>query len=129
MSPENPPQKNHRMFQRVSFDARAYLICAGVKTGTEVIDLSLKGALVVRPPEWQGAVGDNCRLEIQLSHDAAIEMDMVVAHQETDCIGFRCTHIDMESAGHLRRLIELNLGSPELLERELAALGAPLANP
>jgi hypothetical protein len=129
MSAERPPHQNHRMFQRVSFDAPGYLICAGVRAETEVIDLSLKGALVVRPPEWQGALGDACRLEIQLSPEAAIEMDMAVAHQETDCIGLRCTHIEMESAGHLRRLIELNLGSPELLERELAALGAPLANP
>jgi len=129
MTLENPSQKNHRKFHRVSFDARAYIICAGVKAETEVIDLSLKGALVARPQDWQGAVGDACRLEIQLSDEAAIEMDMAVAHQATDCIGFRCTQIDMESVGHLRRLIELNLGSPELLERELAALGAPLANP
>jgi hypothetical protein len=38
-------------------------------------------------------------------------------------VGLHCRHIDIESLAHLRRLIELNLGDPALLERELAALG------
>jgi len=43
-------------------------------------------------------------------------------YTEPERIGFACTHIDIDSAAHLRRLVELNLGNPELLARELSAL-------
>jgi hypothetical protein len=33
-----------------------------------------------------------------------------------------CKEIDLDSISHLRRLIELNLGDQEELERELGAL-------
>ncbi|HXK57002.1 MAG TPA: PilZ domain-containing protein, partial [Gammaproteobacteria bacterium] len=38
-------------------------------------------------------------------------------------LGLRCVSIDMESIGHLRRLVELNLGDAELLHRDLESLG------
>jgi hypothetical protein len=50
-------------------------------------------------------------------------MDVTVAHCESEHVGFHCDHIDIDSITHLRRLVELNLGDPELLERELSALG------
>ena len=37
------------------------------------------------------------------------------------------TTIDLDSVTHLRRLIELQLGAPSLLERDLAELTAPLS--
>ena len=36
--------------------------------------------------------------------------------------GLICRNLDIDSATHLRRLVELNLGDPKLLERELSAL-------
>jgi hypothetical protein len=50
-------------------------------------------------------------------------MDVVIAHQQNDELGVRCVDIDLDSITHLRRLVELNLGETELLERELSALG------
>jgi len=35
----------------------------------------------------------------------------------------RCLSIDLDSITHLRRLLELNLGDPQLVERELLQLG------
>jgi hypothetical protein len=57
-----------------------------------------------------------------LSPEATIVMAVSVAHQGAGRIGLDCTHIDIESAQHLRRLVELNLGDDALLHRELAAL-------
>jgi hypothetical protein len=37
--------------------------------------------------------------------------------------GLRWKHIDVDSLTHLRRLLELNLTDPGLLNRELADLG------
>jgi hypothetical protein len=44
-------------------------------------------------------------------------------HAERGQIGFECEHIDIDSISNLRRLVELNLGDAELLERQLGALG------
>jgi hypothetical protein len=50
-------------------------------------------------------------------------MDVLIAHHENEELGLHCKDIDIDSITHLRRLIELNLGNPALLERELSALG------
>lgn len=40
-----------------------------------------------------------------------------------------CRSIDLDSVTHLRRLIELQLGAPSLLERDLAELTASVSLP
>ena len=42
-----------------------------------------------------------------------------MAHIHDDYIGFECKYIDLNSMSHLRRTLELNLGDPRLLEREI----------
>jgi len=49
----------------------------------------------------------------------------VVAHSEAGHIGLTCQHIDLDSAAHLRRLVELNLGDETQLRRKLQALILP----
>jgi len=56
---------------------------------------------------WQGIIHVN------------IQMEVHVAHSHDTFIGFECEHIDLDSMIHLRRVLELNLGDPMLLEREL----------
>ena len=50
-------------------------------------------------------------------------MVTLIAHYEDGVLGLHCKDIDTDSITHLRRLIELNLDNPELLERKLSALG------
>ena len=45
-------------------------------------------------------------------------------HHNNGYTGLRCDSIDLDSVTHLRRLIELQLGDPALLERDLAELSA-----
>jgi hypothetical protein len=49
-------------------------------------------------------------------------METRVTHIEGRYAGLDCHNIDLDSVTHLRRLVEFNLGSEELLERELSAL-------
>ena len=49
-------------------------------------------------------------------------MDVTVAHLNGTSVGVRCVTIDIDSASHLRRLLELNLGDADLLSRELTEL-------
>ena len=119
-STRNPER---RRFHRVLFDAAARLVTPREVHDTRVVDLSLRGVLVQRPADWRPKPEEGVLVDILLDHHGShIRMHAEVAHIEPDHVGLHCRHIDVESAGHLRRLVELNLGDASLLERELSAL-------
>ncbi|SFR86011.1 PilZ domain-containing protein [Marinobacter daqiaonensis] len=118
---EKKPEK--RRFQRIQFDAPCELYCREDMQTAEVLDISLKGVLVSRPAGWVASQGDSCELTIHLNdHESAIVVAATLRHLESDRLGFKIDYIDLESASHLKRLVELNLGDAELLERELLHL-------
>jgi hypothetical protein len=118
--------EQRRHFFRVLFAAPASLRWAGGQSACEVHDLSLKGALVATPPGVRLATGAACMIEIPLGgdEDARITMEGIVAHHHDAVLGVRCKAIDLDSITHLRRLVELNRGDAEDLQRELSALSA-----
>lgn len=119
---DRPQEK--RSFSRIAFDSDVTLNDASGEWTSTLIDISLKGILMNTPQGWKGKRGDKGRLSVQLQgSEIEINMDAVVAHVENNTVGFRCEKIDAGSAVHLRRLVELNLGDEELLNRELTALG------
>jgi len=112
-----------RHFARVAFDAEAELTTTQERLKVRILDLSFKGALLQLPRNDVVKGGSPCLLEVQLSDlDVKIAMAGEVAHVQGDHAGILCRSIDIESITHLRRLIEINLGRPDLLERELKAL-------
>jgi len=115
---------NRRQFSRIAFHAPGQLLCGGGQDDAMVVDLSLRGALVRRKgSEPAIVVGDHCVLHVRLGPlDALIRMQGTIAHIDGPFLGLACSHIDLDSATHLRRLVELNLGDAALLERELGAL-------
>jgi hypothetical protein len=115
-------QDEHRRFTRVPFPATALLRSRGRAWNCVVLDLSLKGALLQRLADWPAASGEAVDLEIKIADDVVIQMQGIVAHIEADHAGISCQHIDLDSAAHLRRLVELNLGDEARLHRELAAM-------
>ncbi|WP_347902126.1 PilZ domain-containing protein [Pseudomonas purpurea] len=113
---------NRRRFKRIAFDARTELSQGDCIWPVRLIDLSLKGLLIERPEPW---LGDNQKMfsvEIHLSTEAEIRMDIQLSHDNNRQLGFVCRYISLESVSRLRRLIELNLGDQDELERELGAL-------
>ncbi|MCP3667005.1 MAG: PilZ domain-containing protein [Gammaproteobacteria bacterium] len=113
-----------RNFSRVLFDAPVRITTSGNTSLSRLIDISLNGALLINTEEWSGKLGDEVELDIALDdQETHIIMDTEVAHNTPDQIGLHCRHIDIDSISHLRRLVELNMGDPEVLERELEALG------
>jgi hypothetical protein len=117
-----PTAAERRHFWRAAFRSSVLIIGPAAAAEAELLDISLKGALVELPSGWKGKLGDSCRLELRLADDAVIAMEAVVTHLEDRRAGLRCQRIDLESITHLRRLVELNAGDPALLERELQAL-------
>ncbi len=120
----NHPEQRH--FTRVPFDARIRIIQTGDSqswAGT-LLDISLNGALVIRPDDWTVKIGEPVQLELQLGEDmqTCLHMDTTVAHIEDTRVGLHCKQMDLDTATHLHRLMELNLGDPELMKRELSEL-------
>lgn len=114
-----------RHFKRVTFFTAAQLIFAEQAVLTEVLDISLKGALVHKPDAISFEHDQPFQLVIKLDNDdTVIRMQVAIAHQHANHLGLSCQFIDIDSISHLRRLLELNLGDADLLERELAELSA-----
>ena len=113
---------NQRHFSRVSFATRVRMIGAHGSTTVQLHNISLKGALVSRPPEWNIEPGHLLALELTLVDDAHIRVNVQVAHSDADRVGLYWEHIDLDSLTHLRRLVQLNLGDAAQFDRELAAL-------
>ncbi|VVP53160.1 Cyclic diguanosine monophosphate-binding protein [Pseudomonas fluorescens] len=113
---------DRRHFKRIAFDARTELGQGEFIWPVKLIDLSLKGLLIEKPEPWQGDREQEFFVEIHLSADVEIRMDVQLTHEDYGQLGFVCKHISLESIERLRRLIEFNLGDPQELERELGAL-------
>lgn len=117
-----PNLKNRRQFWRAHFHSPVQLAAHGQVTEADLYDISLKGALLKVPEGWPGKVGDHCQLRLNLAADATIRMGATIAHIAGCRVGLHCDNIDVDSVTHLRRLVALNSGDPQLLNRELTAL-------
>lgn len=119
----HPIENNdNRHFHRIHFAGKATLSSEGKTWSCEIIDLSLKGCLLQLEFPWKEDLEKLYTLTLQLSEDTQIKMELIASHVVGDKVGFRCEHIDIDSISELRRLVELNLGSSALLERDLLAL-------
>jgi hypothetical protein len=117
--------KDQRRFSRVPFDTETLLSSDGQCWRCHLIDISIKGALVDAPTDAEFKVNQSAQLEVNLDQSGIIiTMDMTVAHITNHHLGLKCEKIDAESIAHLRRLVELNLGDAELINRELMQLGS-----
>lgn len=114
--------QDRRQFWRAVFQSTVRLTTDAGTVDAVLLDISLKGALVEVPRRWSGKGGDACQLKLHLAEGVIIAMWGKIAHVEGDFVGVRCETIDLDSITHLRRLVELNSGDPELLERELQTL-------
>lgn len=114
-----------RHYSRIAFHTAAQLVLPEGSIDVVVLDLSLKGALVRLPAGTHPQHAMPCTLRVRLDDVGdQIRMETRVTHLEGCYAGLACHSIDLDSVTHLRRLVELNLGDEELLERELSALVA-----
>jgi hypothetical protein len=88
------------------------------------MDLSLKGCLIELDADRFIDPDDIYDLHIDLNGTVRILMGVSLAHRSERKIGFVCRRIDLNSISALKRLVELNLGDEELLERDLQALAS-----
>ena len=118
-------KEERREFSRIALRRPASLQTSGGTVACELLDISLRGALVHLPEGLGAVVGEPCTLVVRLSHAAVtIRMCGVVAHADAATVGVACRELDLDSVAHLRRLVELNLADDRLLDRELIALAS-----
>lgn len=113
---------DRRRFKRIAFDAKTRLSQDERTWTVQLLDLSLKGLLIERPAPWDGDTRRSFQVDIHLSADAVVQMEVLQTHDDSKHLGFVCQHIGLESISHLKRLVELNLADHDELDRELAAL-------
>lgn len=112
--------KERRKFARIVLGWPAQLTCGDKHWEVELEDLSLKGVLLSRPEGYTAGTHHPLLLHIHIPQSQIdIEMELAEAHISDDLLGMSCTKIDIDSISQLRRLIELNIGNDELLNREL----------
>jgi len=111
-----------RNFWRAVFHSPVRIATRGGHGCAQLLDISLKGALLETDNVWHGKPGEECQLSLELAPDTTITMRTKVMHVEGPHIGLRCESIDLDSITHLRRLVELNSGDPAILDRELGSL-------
>ncbi|MDU0112767.1 PilZ domain-containing protein [Psychrosphaera aquimarina] len=118
--------EDNRRFTRIIFSTPAQLTIQGQTFQTSLVDLSLKGALVSYTQELDDSVNKSCTLSFTLP-DTEIEINIEgsITHVEHHNIGIVCSKIDLDSVSHLKRLIALNLGNEDILDRELTSLTYP----
>ena len=112
-----------RNYSRVPFHAEVLMQSGNEEWSCNLLDISLKGMLVEPPESIDIDTGKPCAMALFLGEDASIHARVKIAHDNNGCWGLQWLHIDIDSLRHLRRLLELNMPDPALLNRELADLG------
>ena len=110
-----------RNFQRVPFATDADILFNNQKYKGELLDISLNGALIQGKGSIQLKIGNRCDLTIHLLEtEIVLNFEAYLIHTEGNRLGFKFVCEDTETAMHLRRLLELNIGSAEEIEKEIA---------
>lgn len=119
-----PAPVERRRFRRIEMERAATISVDGQIIDCELVDISLKGALISFDTDWQPEIGKRVDLLVLLSPNASscIRVTAEIAHLGDRCIGTHIYSMDIESGENLRRLIEINLGDAEMLGRELSAM-------
>jgi hypothetical protein len=111
----------HRLFQRISFVAKAEVEISGARHEATLVDISLKGALVNFVTPFLPERGQQCSLTIHLNQsELELHCTGVTVHSHDQLTGIKFTMIDIDTMIHLRRLVELNSADPERVLSELS---------
>ncbi len=115
--------KNRRQFTRILFSIKAELNIEDNTYPVSIHDISLNGALVTAVKSDHPLKEKLGTLTFFLSdNESEVTMHITVVHEQDDETGLQCNAIDIDSVTLLRRLIELNLGDNQQLDKELNQL-------
>ncbi len=112
-----------RRFSRIVYQAQAVLTQESVEVIALVSDLSLHGLLLTSEQSDLLDAGKQVDVEFSLpGSDVTIQLVGNIVGLNNNVIRISIDHIDIESIGHLKRLVELNVGDDDLLHRDIEHL-------
>lgn len=113
-----------RRFSRIIYQVPATITQGQRTVSASIQDLSLQGLLLkAQGADAQLSLEETAIIQFSLpDSDVSIELAANLISVEGDVIRAQIDHIDIESIGHLKRLVELNVGDDSLLHRELEHL-------
>lgn len=116
-----------RKFSRINFQGLCSLIFDKASEHHDfeatLIDISLNGALVSITPLVVDLEEEVVQLHLTLKgSDIELLLKGFVCHQQDKLLGIQYTKLDIDTVTHLKRLIELNLGDQDSMNREFSEL-------
>jgi hypothetical protein len=115
--------EDRRQFTRILFSINAEIEMEDKTYPVSIHDISLNGALVTAINSEHSLKGKIGILRFLLSdNESEVIMSIAIVHEKENETGLQCNAIDIDSVTHLRRLIELNLGDSEQINKELNQL-------
>lgn len=123
------PHIERRRHPRFPFHASGILHLAGRPHHGTVLDISLKGALFHPPLALAAEPGQRCHLDLRHAAGGRRLLGAArIACRHDDLLGLEFLSLDSEGRRFLDTLIEMNLAIAPLLERQLPALMADIAD-
>ena len=111
---------NKRYYKRINFHITVTVNVENVLHKGELYDISLKGALIKLNKALPDTVGKSCSVMMQLPNSIVIlKFESKIVHKKAEYYGFKFEKSDVDSITHLRRLLLLNTGDEEDLDKEI----------
>ena len=110
---------DQRNFRRIPFQTEADIQVDDTAYRCELVDLALQGALFKSEEPLPTRIGAQCPLTITLpASELTLNFTGELIHQRGPFYGFIFVAEDVVTMGHLRRLLELNFGDGDEVDRE-----------
>ncbi|WP_440222473.1 PilZ domain-containing protein [Dokdonella sp. MW10] len=90
----------HQRHARMAIQSTVLISCGPSSWTSEIENLSATGALLVRPEDWTGRIGDRCVLDMLIDDDLHVNLEATIVRITPEHLGFAYSHIpaDRESA-------------------------------
>ncbi len=108
-----------RKYRRINFQTEADISIAETLHRCELVDLALQGALFKSEIDLPLTSGERYNLTITLPEtNLILNFNGELIHHRGQFYGFIFLAEDVVTMGHLRRLLELNIGDGDEVDRE-----------
>ncbi len=112
-----------RRFSRIVYRTPAIVVQGEQRINASISDLSLHGLLITSDQANELNLDKQIDVEFALlGSDITIQLSGNIVEINNNMIRLSIDHIDIESIGYLKRLVELNVGDDELLYRDIEHL-------
>jgi len=115
-------RSERRRHARIGLNAQVLVTDGSVVHRGRLCDIALRGLLVQFESGWHPEDGASHVVSIWFGNTTSISLEGRIMHSRPGQAGVHIERMELADASRLRRLVELNLGDPALLDRELTAL-------